>query len=123
MAFNKGQQSSSNWTAAVTPSRTFRAGTHIALGGLLLAFAIVVASTGFAKASPTRTAVQPRIGSEAVSAKISAARASDARTDELSDTSAIAKLPSDHQASCDRTRKRFWVEGEGWIVRRVAVCR
>ena len=99
----------------MTLSRTFRAGTPIALGGLLLAFAIVVASTGFAKASPTRTALQPRIGSEAQSAKLS-----DARADE---PSAIAKLPSDHQASCDRTRKRFWVEGEGWIVRRVSVCR
>ena len=107
----------------MTPSRTFRAGTHIALGGLLLAFAIVVASTGFAKASPTRTAVQPRIGAAALSAKLYDARASDARADDLPETSAIAKVPSDHQASCDRTRKRFWVEGEGWIVRRVAVCR
>lgn len=25
-------------------------------------------------------------------------------------------------STCQRPRKRLWVEGEGWIVRRVAVC-
>jgi len=25
--------------------------------------------------------------------------------------------------SCSRARRKLWVEGEGWIVRRVAVCR
>jgi len=24
--------------------------------------------------------------------------------------------------ACDRSRKRLWVEGEGWIVRRVTTC-
>ena len=27
------------------------------------------------------------------------------------------------QDGCVRPRKRLWVEGEGWIVRRVTVCR
>ena len=26
-------------------------------------------------------------------------------------------------ASCSRVRRKLWVEGEGWIVRRIAVCR
>ena len=26
------------------------------------------------------------------------------------------------QPGCHRPRKRLWVEGEGWIVRRVTVC-
>jgi hypothetical protein len=25
--------------------------------------------------------------------------------------------------ACERTRRRLWVEGEGWIVRRVTTCR
>ena len=26
------------------------------------------------------------------------------------------------QPDCLRSRKRLWVEGEGWVVRRVATC-
>lgn len=26
-------------------------------------------------------------------------------------------------ATCSKPRKRLWVEGEGWIVRRVTICR
>ncbi|KAB1075801.1 hypothetical protein F6X51_03040 [Methylobacterium planeticum] len=26
-------------------------------------------------------------------------------------------------ANCSRTRRRLWVEGEGWIVRRITTCR
>lgn len=26
-------------------------------------------------------------------------------------------------ANCSRTRRRLWVDGEGWIVRRVTTCR
>lgn len=27
-----------------------------------------------------------------------------------------------NDATCQKTRRKFWVEGEGWIVRRVATC-
>jgi len=40
---------------------------------------------------------------------------------EPAQTSAIDD--SSAQGSCERSRKRFWVEGEGWIVRRVGTCR
>jgi hypothetical protein len=26
-------------------------------------------------------------------------------------------------AACTKVRKRLWVDGEGWIVRRVSICR
>ncbi|WP_244480165.1 hypothetical protein [Methylobacterium sp. Leaf465] len=29
----------------------------------------------------------------------------------------------DESVNCSRSRKRLWVEGEGWIVRRVTTCR
>ncbi|WP_335645539.1 hypothetical protein [Methylobacterium durans] len=29
----------------------------------------------------------------------------------------------DDTANCSRSRRRLWVEGEGWIVRRVTTCR
>ncbi len=32
----------------------------------------------------------------------------------------VATASSD--ATCQKTRRKFWVEGEGWIVRRVATC-
>ena len=93
----------------MTPSRYFRAGTHMAFGGLLLGFALIMVSSGSAEASPTRAAQ---------GAKVAAAVA-----DEPSQTSSIVNPSAGQQTSCDRSRKRLWVEGEGWIVRRVAICR
>ena len=37
--------------------------------------------------------------------------------------SSEAKSAPDDDAGCYRARKRLWVEGEGWIVRRVTTCR
>jgi hypothetical protein len=33
-----------------------------------------------------------------------------------------AKAVNDEQLTCDRPRRRLWIEGEGWIVRRVPSC-
>ncbi|WP_342105744.1 hypothetical protein [Methylobacterium sp. SI9] len=27
------------------------------------------------------------------------------------------------EASCSRARRRLWIEGEGWVVRRITTCR
>ena len=35
-------------------------------------------------------------------------------------TSSVA--PSQVDPGCSRARKRLWVEGEGWIVRKVTTC-
>jgi hypothetical protein len=37
-------------------------------------------------------------------------------------TSSIAVPAPAQDANCQKTRKRLWVEGEGWIVRRVTTC-
>lgn len=34
-----------------------------------------------------------------------------------------AVTESEEDANCSRIRRRLWVEGEGWIVRRVTTCR
>ncbi|GJD97542.1 hypothetical protein OCOJLMKI_4774 [Methylobacterium iners] len=40
---------------------------------------------------------------------------------------AVAATPAidneDDGSNCTRSRKRLWVDGEGWIVRRVTTCR
>ena len=33
------------------------------------------------------------------------------------------KGASDDEPGCHRARKRLWVDGDGWIVRRVTTCR
>ena len=37
-------------------------------------------------------------------------------------TSSISKAPGEEQPFCDRARRRLWIEGEGWVVRRVSTC-
>lgn len=29
----------------------------------------------------------------------------------------------DDAATCSRARRRLWIEGEGWVVRRITTCR
>lgn len=36
---------------------------------------------------------------------------------------AAASADRDDEASCSRARRRLWIEGEGWVVRRVTTCR
>lgn len=34
-----------------------------------------------------------------------------------------AVADDDSSATCNKSRKRLWIEGEGWVVRRVTTCR
>ena len=34
----------------------------------------------------------------------------------------VKVVVSSTDSNCPKVRRRFWVEGEGWIVRRVGVC-
>lgn len=36
---------------------------------------------------------------------------------------ATAAESEDDSANCNKQRRRLWIEGEGWIVRRVTICR
>ena len=33
-----------------------------------------------------------------------------------------AEAPAEAGTTCPKARKKLWVEGEGWVVRRVAIC-
>ncbi|MCJ2096098.1 MULTISPECIES: hypothetical protein [unclassified Methylobacterium] len=35
----------------------------------------------------------------------------------------VAAVERDDEASCSRARRRLWIEGEGWVVRRITTCR
>ncbi|MBE7249190.1 MAG: hypothetical protein INR63_29980 [Actinomycetospora chiangmaiensis] len=34
-----------------------------------------------------------------------------------------ASVDRDDEATCSRARRRLWIEGEGWVVRRITTCR
>ncbi|MBE7200530.1 MAG: hypothetical protein INR70_22385 [Parafilimonas terrae] len=36
---------------------------------------------------------------------------------------AASSADRDDEASCSRARRRLWIEGEGWVVRRITTCR
>lgn len=36
---------------------------------------------------------------------------------------ATVNADRDDEASCSRARRRLWIEGEGWVVRRITTCR
>lgn len=38
-------------------------------------------------------------------------------------TAVAAMAEDDELTNCSRARRRLWVDGEGWIVRRVTTCR
>lgn len=35
----------------------------------------------------------------------------------------VAAENEDDSAACSKSRKRLWIEGEGWVVRKVTTCR
>ncbi len=41
----------------------------------------------------------------------------------VSDVRPAEAESEDDAANCSKLRKRLWIEGEGWIVRRVTICR
>ncbi|MGH1572763.1 hypothetical protein ACRAWG_21450 [Methylobacterium sp. P31] len=34
-----------------------------------------------------------------------------------------AVVEREEDATCSRARRRLWIEGEGWVVRRITTCR
>ncbi|GAB6841156.1 hypothetical protein JCM2811A_01570 [Methylorubrum rhodinum] len=41
----------------------------------------------------------------------------------VSDTRPAEAEPEEEGANCSKLRRRLWIEGEGWLVRRVTICR
>ena len=93
--------------------RFSNAGLGTACFALLIGSAIVVLPLASAEAAPKERA-RPAATLNSAQSKLADA--------EPATTGSIAAPPSDAQASCDRVRRRLWVEGEGWVVRRVTTC-
>jgi len=71
------------------------------VGGLVLAVAVL---------GPSAAQEQP------VTTKVAAISETQAQP-------ALAVEPADDMTNCNRARRRLWVDGEGWIVRRITTCR
>ena len=93
--------------------RFSKLGFGTACFALLLGSAIVVLPLAPVQAAPQE---RPRPTASLKAAKSKLAQA------EPTTTGSLSRAPGDEQPACDRARRRLWVEGEGWVVRRVATC-
>jgi hypothetical protein len=89
--------------------------------GALRACAIFLVSMMTVAAFPAEAAGTGAKGSRAAaaSAKTVPAVVADT-TDRQPETTSAVSVSSD--PACQRSRKRLWVDGEGWVVRRVTTC-
>ena len=85
-----------------------RAGGFATCAGLLLSFSIFAASPADAASSSVRATK--------VASKIATPPPSDAEDPQTTSSVAV------EDDRCQRSRKRLWVENEGWVVRRVTTC-
>ena len=92
--------------------RFSKAGLGTACLALLVGSAIVVLPLAPVQAAPRE---RPRPAAS-LKAEAKLAQAEPATTGSLS------KTPTDEQPSCDRARRRLWVGGARWVVRRVSTC-
>jgi hypothetical protein len=72
----------------------------------------------------TPSAMSATARSATTKSEESAARAAEqvSSIDRETTPQAVAVL-NEPEATCPRQRRKFWIEGEGWVVRRVAACR
>jgi hypothetical protein len=73
---------------------------------LILGVACAVLGLASADARPTRTASAEPVAQEAPSAVRS-----------------VSMTTPENNQVCGRSRRRLWLEGEGWVVRKVSTCR
>ena len=95
--------------------RYSRTGAALATATLGLATVFLVAGGSAGQAKPQKAERSPQAAFTAMQSGGKPAGALDAAT-----TAAIGK---DEDGACFTARKKLWVEGEGWIVRRVTTCR
>ena len=86
--------------------------------GSVKALAVLTVALGFGIAADQAQASHAGHGAAAKPEKQAAAKV--AATDVETTSSIEMKSPSDD--ACSISRKRLFVEGEGWIVRRVTTC-
>jgi hypothetical protein len=92
--------------------RFSKAGLSTACSALLIGSAVLFIPLGAAQAASQK---RPRPADlKMASSKLAQA--------EPATTSSLSKVQTDEQLACDRPRRRLWIEGEGWVVLRVAAC-
>ncbi|PVE21896.1 hypothetical protein DC522_24230 [Microvirga sp. KLBC 81] len=72
-------------------------------------------------AMPLPTEAAPAAPPERLAAKTLKQKATEVAAKDVAETGSIQTDAPD-TSTCDRSRKRLFVEGEGWIVRKVTTC-
>ncbi len=87
-------------------------------GAKAACISLLLAGFGLAAITPAEAA-----GSGAVRVKEASAAKTTAKDPETTGSVATPeKVSAEPGPNCAQSRKRLWVEGEGWIVRRVTTC-
>jgi len=93
------------------------------LGGGLKILAVLAIAVGFGLAAERTDAAYA--GHQVAAAKVAKTAKEPATSiaikDDVETTSSVGTKPA-NDLLCDVSRKRLFVEGEGWIVRRVPTC-
>ncbi len=66
------------------------------------------------------------VGLGAASAQARSTRSASAEQPAIQETSSVrpvSVIENESQPVCTHTRRRLWLEGEGWVVRKIATCR
>jgi hypothetical protein len=90
------------------------------LAALLAGFVLTAAPIGARDAAAASTSKTSK-ETAAVAPKVADPQAIAAKRDPQY-TSATTESGAPTDAGCLRQRKRLWVEGDGWLVRKVTVC-
>jgi hypothetical protein len=93
--------------------RFSQAGLRTAAGTLLFGSTLLLVPLAPAEAAP----VQQDRARSAAPVKTTKLAEVDPAT-----TSSLSKAAGEEEPGCNRPRRRLWVEGEGWVVRRVSAC-
>jgi hypothetical protein len=87
-------------------------------GGLAACTALFMSCASLAAGSAAAGSSSAR-ATKSTTAVVAAEPSRAASQDPLTTSSVNA---AEEQGNCLRSRKRLWVEGEGWVVRRVTTC-
>ena len=87
----------------------------MALTTLLIGLASLFVSMTASFAAPAPSPATARVAA--------ADLAKTAEAEEPATTGSAKANPEEDEAGCYRARRKLWVDGEGWIVRRVTLCR
>jgi hypothetical protein len=104
----------------VMRQRFSRSGAALASAALILGSMIAALGAGSAGAAPARA--KQAVEAKAPAAKRAAVGTKAAKPAE-EPKAAYTKAGPEEDAGCLSARRKLFVEGEGWIVRRVTTCR